>query len=176
MASTVTLVGNASLSGTEQVDSTTSPASTSGGNTRRFTAYNVENVSLTSTSTPNVDSPPADLSKTLSSSSETISLTAAPLARDVAKTQDLTGKKLVAILLSAPVGNSNPITIAPAASNGYNLFGASGQVTLQPGEAIVKLYESGATNNSPSVSGTAKDITISGTTGDEVEIIAYFGT
>ncbi len=176
MASTVTLVGNAALAGTEQVDSTTSPASTSGGNTRRFTAYNVENVSLTATSTPNVDSPPADLSKTLASASETVSLTAAPLARDISKTQDLTGKKLVAILISAPSTNSAAITIAPAGTNGYNLFGASGQVTLQPGEALVKLYDSGSTNNSPAVSATAKDITISGTTGDKVEIIGYFGT
>ena len=53
--------------------------------------------------------------------------------------------------------NTDPITVKPAAANGYNLFGdASGQVTLGPGDVLAVKYN----DTLPDVAAGAKDITI----------------
>lgn len=177
MASTVTVTLDAGLTAKETLDSSSSPASGAGGNARTFNQYNLSGVGLSGSTTPKVDAPPVDLSHTLSGASGTLDLTAIPLARDVGQNTDLTGKKLVALLIKAPTGNTGPITIADGATNGYLLFGdASGQVTLKPGEMIIKAYQLSSTQAHAAVGASAKTIDISGTSGDKIEALAVFGT
>lgn len=54
-------------------------------------------------------------------------------------TRDGNGKKVVGFMLENPSTNTNAITLAIGASNGYGLLGAAFSITLQPGEKIENL-------------------------------------
>lgn len=174
---TVKATLSCSMDVTETIAAASSPASPSdgSGNTRRFTEYNEVNKILDGSTTPAADTV-VDLSRTLAAASETQDLTAAAKASDIASTVDLTGKKLVGILINAAsTNNASGLTISPAASNGYNLFGsASGQVTLFPGMTL-ELFQNGIAASLQAVAAGAKDITFAGTVADKVEILAIFG-
>lgn len=107
---------------------------------------------------------------------ETIDLTVAPVvgAVDVdgepADNEDLTSKKLFAIVLETPSTNSGAITVAPG-TNGYDLFGASGQMTIQKDAHVIHLVES---ETMDAVGASDKAIDFTGAQGDEIRVLLYF--
>lgn len=106
----------------------------------------------------------------LSGGTYTIDLTA--LASGNLPTKDLTGLKVQFFKFRNRSGNAN-MTIADGAANGYHIFGdASGQITLPPGMEV--LLAATAAEGLPDVSGTAKNITITGTGAQsfDVQIVA----
>lgn len=169
----------AALDATETVAAAYAPASPVDGvaNTRRFNAYSQLNQILDSTTTPVADTV-VDLSFALSGgTTKTWDLTAAADAKDVADTVDLTGKKLVALLVSAPTDNAAAgVTMVAGSSNGYDILGAAtDRITIYPGMTMV-LFQLGATCSYDAVAAGDKTIDFEGTDGDELDILAVFGT
>jgi len=168
-----------SLDVTETVAAAYSPASPVDGvsNVRRFNAYNQLNKILDSGTTPKADTV-VDLSFALSGgTTKTWDLTAAPDAKNIAATVNLTGKKLVAMLIVADADNDAAgMTMVAGASNGYDIFGASAdRLTLYPGQTVC-LFQSGAASSWDAVAAGDKTIDFVGTDGDAVDILAVFGT
>lgn len=158
------------------IDSTNSPA---GGDstTQTLDGYN-KTVQLNSETTPAADIEPVDLSRTLASATETEDLTSCSAARDVVEIPDydLTGKNLVGYILRADsANNASGVTIGPNAANGYPLFGTGNDLQLLPGESVAMILD-GVASARPDVAAGAKDIDISGTVGDQVDILLLFGT
>jgi len=125
---------------------------------------------LTGDTVPDIQGEPVDLSHTLSGSSGTIDLTAAPIAYRIASTYNLTGKRLIGMILSAPDDNAGTITVATGASNGYPL----GTIPLEPGEVVV-IGQTNKVSTRAAVAAGDKILDVSGTSGDVVEILAVFG-
>lgn len=102
----------------------------------------------------------------------TLDLTAAP--KSGGSTQDLTGMKLVGFLLRAPTGNTAAVTVDDGATNPYSLNGGD-PITIQPGATVAMAYESGKATSHAAVSSTVKniDITISGS--DVLDVTMLFG-
>lgn len=111
----------------------------------------------------------AAFNKALSGGAGTIDLTAAPGTNGASV--DMTGLKVQAILAKAKATNANPITLKYGASNPYNLFGASWQVILQPGQELLAFLNDAA----PDVASGAKIIDLSGTGSQSVDIIIVAG-
>lgn len=164
---------------TETTAAAYSPASPVDGvsNVRRFNAYNQLNKILDGATTPKADTV-VDLSFALSGgTTKTWDLTAAPDAKNIAATVDLTGKKLVAMLITAPIDNAAAgITMVAGATNGYDVFGAStDRLTIYPGQTVC-LFQSGFAASWDAVAAADKTIDFVGTDGDEIDILAVFGT
>jgi hypothetical protein len=163
---------------TETVAAGYAPASPVDGvsNARRFGAYSQLNKILDGSTTPIADTV-VDLSFTLAGASTTKDLTAAPDAKDIADTVDLTGKKLVAILIvAASDNNAAGVTVVPGAVNGYDILGAAAdRLTIYPGQTVC-LFQLGATSSWDAVGAADKTIDFTGTLGDELDILAVFGT
>lgn len=107
----------------------------------------------------------AAFAKALVNGTATIDLTA--LTGTGGVTVDGTGLKVQALLVINPSTNTKKLLVKPGASSGYNLFGASSQLKLNPGEALQWLgYDS---NNVPDVANNAKaiDLTDDGGNGNE---------
>jgi len=170
---TISLSVNASLVGSETLETSESPAA--GGGVLSFNGYNVSAVNLGGSTTPAVDVTPVDLSDTLAGATKDFDLTAAPPAKDIADTVDLTGKKLIALLMRVVSGNAAGVALAGQGANAYDLFGPSGQVTVYPGGVVVYSFLSAA-SQLPTVGAGAKDVRLTGTAADVVQAIAYFGT
>lgn len=162
----------------ETSDAADSPASIEGGNGRTYSGYSKElNLSGNTGSFPEVGGRVADLSKAIGGGGTVdVDLTAAPWAGNINTSVDFTGKKLVAILLAAPHDNAAAIVVAPQGANGYDLFGASGQITVYPGQQY--LMASGAdatfTVGTEAVGSGAKDIRYTGTAADTLQVLAIF--
>ena len=176
---TVRVNASCGLDVTETVAAAYSPASPADGvsNVRRFNAYNQLNKILDGSTTPIADTV-VDLSFALSGgTTKTWDLTAAPDAKNTAATVDLSGKKLVAMLITAPTDNNAAgITIVPGASNGYDILGGSSdRLTIYPGQTVC-LFQLGAAANWDAVAAGDKTIDFTGTDGDEIDILAVFGT
>lgn len=171
-APTVTLNVRAALDGQATVASADSPASGTGGNTRRFNEYNVEQL-LKGTTTPKVNQWPADLQHTLSGTSTVFDLTAIRDARDVNDTLDLTNDRVVAMLLKMGSGNNAAgVTVDADPSNGYNIFGASGQVILYPGQLGLFAFTD-ANSLLPVITASIKRIRFQGAISDTWNGILY---
>lgn len=130
------------------------------------------------TTTPRVDKPPVSLEITLGGSPTQIDLTAVAglaLPPSATRTLDLTGAKVVDVLLSAPATNVAAVNVAPGAANPYPLFGTGNDIDVAPGETIASGFKGVATSK-PAVSGTVKRIDVSGTSGDKLKIDLYLGT
>ena len=85
---------------------------------------------------------------------------------------DMTGLKVQAFLIRAKAANGALITVTDGLTNGYLLFGdAAGQVTLDPGDAVMMLFN----ESLPDVGGSAKTIDFAGTGTDAFEIIIVAG-
>jgi hypothetical protein len=175
---TIRAVATASIDVTETTTSTDSPASPVDGvsNVRRFNAYNQVNQVLDVNTTPKADTV-VDLSHTFSGTSKTWDLTAAPTAKNITDTVDLTGKKLVGLIAYAdPDNNASGVLIKSGATNGYDLFGnAAYGVVLYPGMSL-DLFQLGAAAGEPAVGASDKTIDLTGTAADVVQILAVFGT
>ena len=153
MAATYTAQVNQSLSITENWAEADEP-----GSSRRKNTYDAFNTaaSLNATSTPPV-SKAAVSQVALVAGAKTIDLTAAP--HKVAGTTvsvDGTGLKVQGFLIRVPATNVHALTIAPGASNAYNLLGAAFLVTLYPGDVIELAKRLDA--NMPDVAAGAKNI------------------
>lgn len=119
-------------------------------------------------STPAVSAHAAS-QQALTAGAATIDLTALTGANGVSV--DMTGKKIEFVKLIAAADNGAAITVEPGAANGYNLFGASFAIVLQPGQEItVKLAE-----GAPDVGATAKEIDLSGTGDDSLSYVFIGG-
>jgi hypothetical protein len=133
---------------------------------------------LNSSSTPKVDKPPVSLKITLGGSPTTINLAAIAglaLPPSATRTLDMTGAKVVGAVMQAPVANVAAVNVAPGAGAPYPLFGAGNDVDVEPGETIGKCF-AGIASNKPAVSGSVKNIDVSGTLGDVLYIDLYLGT
>jgi len=172
MASTNKLDFTLSFVGVETLDADDAPFSLVANN-RDITVNSLKtNGSLNATSTPKVEKAPAVKLVTLAGSIVTIDLTAAEISGG--RTEDMSAKKLVAFEISAPSTNTGDVTIEPGATNGYDLFGASGLLVFSPGQ-VLKSIISGAASSRDAVGASDKTIDISGTSGDLLYVVLYFG-
>jgi hypothetical protein len=133
---------------------------------------------LNDSSVPPFDAPIVKQTITLGGSPTTLDLTAVAalvIPALATRTVDLTGKKLLAVALLAASTNTGEVTIAPGASNPYPLFGTGNERDLAPGEIHMQTLTALA-NPKPAVSGTAKTITISGSSGNKLDLELYFGS
>lgn len=114
----------------------------------------------------------AEFEKTMSGGAGTIDLTALPgITAD--ETVVGTGLKLQLLRIRNKSTNANAITVTKGASNGYglNAAGASWTVVLDPGQAAT--FELNET--APNVAAGAKDIDISGTGSQILEVQIVLG-
>lgn len=175
--SNVSIVANLSLAGQEVFDATEAPSG--GSQAARTLAITGRDVSTTldATTTPKVEVSPIVRKVTISGTT-TIDLTAAAgvaLPAAASRTVDTSGKRLVALRLSCPTTNAGVVNVAPGGSNPYPLFGSGNDIDVRPGETVVKIIN-GVASGYPVVSGTAKNVDITGTTNDVIHVEAYFGT
>lgn len=84
---------------------------------------------------------------------------------------DMSGLRMQLAILQAHADNANPITVEAGASNGYNVLGASGEVTLAAGQAVMFFGNEAA----PDVGGAAKTIDVSGTGAQKLLLHLVFG-
>lgn len=100
----------------------------------------------------------------------TIDLTNVPTARQKAVTVDLTGKRLLCLIVKANAANTAIITIKAAAANPYPI----GTIELAPGESAI--IGGLATTIRPAVAPTVKAIEFTGTGVESLEAVGYFGS
>jgi len=81
------------------------------------------------------------------------------------------GLKVQILKIKNKVGSANPISIAPGAANGYDIFGADFKVTLQPGQEAT-FYSNDAT---PDIGAEDKTLDLAGTDEQECEITIVMG-
>lgn len=175
--STVSIVANLALSGQEVFDATEAPSG--GSQAARTLSITGRDVSTTldSTTTPKVEVSPIVRKVTISGTT-TIDFTAGAgvaLPAAASRSVDATGKKLVALRLSCPTTNAGAVNVAPGAANPYPIFGTGNDVDVKPGETVIKIIN-GVASSYPAVSGTVKNIDITGTANDVIHVEAYFGT
>lgn len=168
MATSVTCNIVAKLSAVEVLDAADVPGATSTSD--RTVTHNLcdKNTKLETSTAPD---PEAVVTKAFTATA-TLDLTAAP--KSGGSTQDLTGKKLLALILRAPTTNASAATFAKGATNGYE-FNSTASYVLRPGERLLRFYESGETTDHAAVSGSAKniDVTLSGS--DDLDVTMVFG-
>jgi len=129
--------------------------------------------SLDSTTTPAVEKAPVQIELTIGASAEVYDLTTIDVA--IGRTEDMTGKRLVAYLFAASSSNTGAVTIQSDGTNGYDLFGPSGLIVLRPGQTLASGI-SGVASGIEAVAAADKRINISGTQNDVIQIAMYFGT
>lgn len=66
---------------------------------------------------------------------QTIDMTS--LTNTLGQSLDLSNQRVVAAKFKSRLNNSGTIVIEPGASNGYDLFGASFKITLEPGQSLL---------------------------------------
>jgi hypothetical protein len=118
-------------------------------------AFNSQGTMQTGTTPPATKF--AAFQKALVAGVGTIDLTALTGTNGV--TVDGTGLKVQAIRIQNPSTNTRAVIVQPGASNGYNIFGGSSLVTINPGEEIVWIGNDSA--NVPDVGSSAKNIGLS---------------
>jgi hypothetical protein len=115
---------------------------------------------------------------TMSSGSATISLES--LTTQLGPVVTGAGYRVQQIKLQAPSTNAAVITLVPdsgsnpySASGGSFIFAASGQISLTPGDEVQWTNRSGTA--APVVSSTVKNLSLSGTGADQLNIEIVFG-
>lgn len=134
--------------------------------------------SLNENSVPKVDKPPVYKRIVIGGGATTINLRAAPCLvspASVVREVDMNLAKVKVVQIKTPPTNANPITIAPGGANPYPLFGAGKDIVVGPGR-IETFCFAGTESNLPAVGDTVKNIDISGTLNDVVEIMIGLGT
>lgn len=144
------------------------PAANSSKKTITHDAFNWSQ-SLSSTSTP-VATKVAAVTKVLSSGAGALDMTALLGTNGI--TIDATGLHIRGMQITAPSGNGANITVAPAESDGYNLFGgAAGAMVFHPGDQLTMFCKS-----AQAVASNAKDIDLTGTgSSDSLNILFLLG-
>jgi hypothetical protein len=120
--------------------------------------------------------PPAVLAsvyeKALSTGSATIDLTSLPQSGALAGgNADSTSKRLQAVIFKNKTGNTSRITVAKGGSNGYQLAGATWSFPLLPGQWMLFF----GNNLADLVAGGAKNIDLTGTGSEVLQIALVFG-
>jgi len=173
MASTNLVTVGLSMTGQETLDPTDVPAAAaSSDRTIRTGNFNLS-ATLDSTTLPALEKSPVQQALTIGASPTVLDLTAVTIA--IGRTEDMTGKKLIAYLFSASSSNAGKVTIEADAANGYDLFGASGIVRLQPGETLAGAI-SGVGSGKDAVAAADLGVKISGMLNDVIDYVMYFGT
>ena len=142
-----------------------------GQNSVALTAFNAQ-VALNSASATPV-TVTCFMTATLVAGALVVDLTAAPKSIG-SGTQDLTGKKLIGLILNNPAGN-HAVTIGPDATNGYQLFGGTNTVTVPAGTSVVTRLQLYFGTALPAVGGSAKRIDLSGTGTESFQLGMLFG-
>jgi len=124
--------------------------------------------SLTSGTTPPVTKMAAFV-QALTAGAATIDLSS--LTGVNGATVDGTGLKVQILKIKNKAESANPMSIAPGASNGYDIFGADFKITLQPGQEAT-LYSNDA---SPDIGAEDKTLDLAGTAEQECEISIVMG-
>lgn len=106
--------------------------------------------------------------KALAAGVGTIDLTSLP---GVSGTVDGSGLKVQLLILRNKPGNANAITIKAGASNGYDIFGASGEITLAPGQAIILFGD----DKSPDVAAGDRTIDLTGSLTQVLQVHVVLG-
>lgn len=166
----------------EIADSTTSPGSNDAGNRRVYDQYSQRiNLHSLTGSYPEVGNRVVDLSYTLGGTTQDVDLAAAKWAGNVATTIDLTGKKLVALLLNfAKTNNAAGIDFGGHGANAYGLFGTTTKPKFYPGMSFSLGNFDAAQNGTsfslalPAVAAGAKDLRFVGTAADVITGLAIF--
>lgn len=122
---------------------------------------------LNLTVTPSPTSMMASFSQALTVGAATIDFTALPSTNNA--TIDTTGLKLQFVIFHNP--SANLITIAPGASNGYDLWGASNDIEILPGQRMGFFFN----DASPDVGATDKTIDLAGTASQTLNCMMVFG-
>ena len=86
---------------------------------------------------------------------------------------DLTGEKLIGIAIAAAAANTDPITIEPNATNGYDLWLDGGGVQFPPGANCLDYY---SVPTHADVGASDRVIDFDGTDGDEITVLLFFGS
>lgn len=166
MSSTITATGISKITVTETfVGSYVSTADATAG----FGDQLGETLTLTASSSVPVTKH-AEFQKTMSGGAATIDLTALP-GKTADETIDGTGLKVQLAKFRNLSTNANDITITFGASNPYNLCGSAFVITLKPGQSIMFSGNEAA----PDVGGGAKEIDISGTLAQVLEVQFVLG-
>lgn len=139
----------------------------SSNNTVTHNQFSKAQVTLNSASTPAVSQVYSQL-VTMTAGAKTLDLTS--LATLNGGTFDATGLTIIAMRLKASSGNANPITIEPGAANGYDFQGADWQWTGDAEDEALFYSD----DNAPTVAGADKDLDISGTGSQTIEVTILF--
>jgi hypothetical protein len=179
MPDSVFMSATAALSVVLTRAATVSPSSPESSLRRRFTEYNQISQSLNADTNPDVTQV-VDLSKTLSGTTYDFDLTAAPSAEDIGDTIDLTGLKLVGLLVNTTYNNNAAgITLGPhPTTNAYSWCGTGIIPRFWPGCSILLFFppNDSLTLSMPAVDATHKVLRFAGTAADDIECLACFGT
>lgn len=175
--STKQLIANLSMTGSETFTAAEQPGgATQADRTLKITGGDIT-TTIDATTTPKIEVSPIVRTVTISGTT-TIDLTAAAgavLPAAATRSIDASTKKLIAFRLSCPTTNQAAVNVAPGASDPYAIFGAGNDIDVRPGWTIASVLV-GANPSHAAVSGTAKNIDITGTTGDKITIELYFGS
>lgn len=82
-----------------------------------------------------------------------------------------TGLRIQAMKVRGASGNSDPVSIAIGAANGYDGFGAGFKVTLEPGAEMMILAKDAGAN----ISASNSDLDLAGTGTEEMEVEIILG-
>lgn len=175
--STKQLVANLTMTGSETFTAAEQPGgATQADRTLKITGGDLT-VTLDATSTPKIEVSPIVRTVTISGTT-TIDLTAAAgavIPASASRAVDASTKKLVAFRFSCPGTNQAAVNVAPGASDPYPIFGTANDIDVRPGWTIPGVLN-GVNPSHAAVSSTAKNIDITGTTGDKITIELYFGS
>lgn len=131
-------------------------------------------LSLNSSSTPAVDKPPIYRKLSTTTTLDLTAVQAASIPSTATRSVDMTGKKVVGVALKAGASNAAAVNVAPGGTNPYPLFGSGNDIDIGPGETLIKAFS--AATNLPAVSSTVKDVTITISGSDTLEILLLLGT
>lgn len=176
--STVRAQVNLSLVAAEEFTTTEVPgAATVSERTLKRGSGNNVSLSLNATSVPAVTKPMISFAVTIAGTI-TLDLTAiaaAAIPATATRTVDLTGAKVVGFTLRAKSTNVAAINVAPGGSHPYPIFGTGNDIDVPKGLQITGCFRDVA-SQLPAVSGSVKNIDISGTNADVLYIDLLTGT
>ena len=136
---------------------------------KQFKQSQGQSRTLTASSTPAATAGSV-FRQAMTAGAATIDLRAIPTVNS--GTIDGNGKKVRVLRLSAPGTNANPITITPGASNGLNVFGATGEITLNPGDTV---QLEPATAGATAIDATHKTLDLAGTGTQVLDVAVVVG-
>ena len=162
----VALTYTANLTAVETLEANVPAAST----TKRRVTHDQFNTTseLSAATTPPVTKVAA-FQQALTAGAATVDLTS--LTGTNGASVDGTGLRVQAMKLRNPSTNANAITVVEGASNGYDGFGSTFDVTLEPGAEMVILTKDGGAD----ISGTNKTLDLSGTASQALDMEIVLG-